>query len=115
MKNWKKSLVAAGILATVLAGSAFAATEAEDASTQQRGLDYNNKIEQQAPEMEKGRPPHCFHKNGHHRPGPRHDGGFRGPKGAPGHHDGKFRAHHKGNLTRPGKLTPEQRQQLTKE
>ena len=56
-KYWKKSLVAAGVLATVLAGSAFAATEAEDAATQQRGLDYNNRIEQQAPDMEKGQPP----------------------------------------------------------
>ena len=33
-KYWKKSMVAAGILATLLAGSAFAATEAEDAATQ---------------------------------------------------------------------------------
>ena len=129
MKNWKKSLVAAGILATVLAGSAFAATEAEDAATQQKGLDYNNKIEQQAPDMEKGRPPHGFHKDGHHKPGPRHggcrgphdgpgphhDGEFRGPHGGPGpHHDG-FHKHHGECQDKPGKLTPDQRQQLTKE
>ena len=130
MKNWKKTLIAAGVLATVLAGSAFAATEAEDAATQQRGLEYNNKIEQQAPDMEKGRPPFGFHKDGHHKPGPRHggfhkhpdgpgphhDSEFHGPKGGPGHHrEGKFRAHRKDNLTRPGRLSQDQRQQLAKE
>ena len=136
MMNWKKSLVAAGILATVLAGSAFAATEAEDAETQQKGLDYNKKIEQQGPDMEKGRPPFGFHKDGHHKPGPRH-GGCRGPHGGPGphhdkfhgpgpHHDGEFRGPHGGpghhhdkfhgeKKDRPGKLTQEQRQQLAKE
>ena len=60
MKNWKKSLFVAGVLASLLAGSAFAATEAEDAATQQKGLEYNNKIEQNAPDMEKGRPPFGF-------------------------------------------------------
>ena len=39
MKNWKKSLFVAGVLASLLAGSAFAATEAEDAATQQKGLE----------------------------------------------------------------------------
>ena len=132
MKNWKKSLLAAGVMATLLAGSAFAATEAEDAATQQQGLDYNKKIEQQAPDMEKGHPPFGFHKDGHHRPGPRH-GGFHKHPGGPGpHHDGEFRGphdgggpgggpcHHHGEFRgekkeRPGKLTPEQRQQLAKE
>ena len=131
MKNWKKSLFVAGVLASLLAGSAFAATEAEDAATQQTGLEYNNKIEQNAPDMEKGRPPFGFKKDGHHRPGPRHgdfrchgpkggpghhhDGEFRGPKDGPGHHhDGEFRGHH-AKMNRPGKLTPEQRQQLAKE
>lgn len=110
MKNWKKSLLAAGILATVLAGSAFAATEAEDAATQQQGLDYNNKLEQQAPGMEKGRPPFHMGKDGHRRHGPRH-GEFRGPHDGPGphhdgfhkhpcgpgpHHDGEFRGPHDG-------------------
>ena len=119
MKNWKKTLVAAGVLATVLAGSAFAATEAEDAAIQQRGLEYNNKIEQQAPDTEKGRhhgPRH--HRDGEFRgpkggPGHHHDGEFRGPKGGPGHHhDGKFHGEKK---DRPGKLTPDQKQQLAKE
>ncbi|MER2138710.1 MAG: hypothetical protein ABS965_01115 [Succiniclasticum sp.] len=142
MMNWKKSLLVAGVLASLLAGSAFAATEAEDAATQQKGLEYNNKIEQNAPEMEKGRP--GFHKDGYHRPGPRHggfhkhhgpkggphhDGEFRGPKGGPGpdgkfcgpkggpghHHDGAFHKHHGEKKDRPGKLTQEQRQQLAKE
>ena len=126
--NWKKSIIAAGILATVLAGSAFAATEAEDAATQQKGLDYNNKIEQQGPGMEKGRTPFGFKKDGHHRPGPCH-GGFHGPRGEGPHHDkfhgphggpwhhedGNFHRHHEGKMNRPGKLTMEQRQQLAKE
>ena len=126
LKHWKKSMIAAGILATVLAGSAFAATEAEDAATQQWGQDYNNKIEQQGPDVEKGRPPFGFDKDGKHRPGPRH-GGFRGPHGKPGprdgefrggpchHKDGDFHKHHGDKMNRPGKLTPEQRQQLAKE
>ena len=129
MKNWKKTLIAAGVMATLLAGSAFAATEAEDAATQQQGLDYNNKIEQQAPDMEKGRPPFGFHKDGqhrhgphhgmhrHHGHGPHHDGEFRGPhdgkglKGGPGHKPGI----HGERKHRPGKLTKDQRQQLAKE
>ena len=116
MKNWKKSLFVAGVLASLLAGSAFAATEAEDAATQQKGLEYNNKIEQNAPDMEKGRPPFGFKKDGHHRPGPRHgDCRCHGPKSDLGHHhDGEFRGHH-AKMNRPGKLTPEQRQQLAKE
>ena len=127
MMNWKKSLLTAGILATVLAGTAFAATEAEDTATQQNGLDYNNKIEQQAPDTEKGRPPFAMDKDGHghrrhhdgklHRhhggPGHHHDGEFRGPKGGPGHH--KFHGEHGKKMHKPGKLTPEQRQQLAKE
>ena len=126
MKNWKKSLLVAGVLASLLAGSAFAATEAEDAATQQKGLEYNNKIEQQAPDMEKVRPgiekdgQHRhrhggFHK--HHGPkgGPHHDGEFRGPKGGPGPHHGGFHKHHGERKNRPGKLTQEQRQQLAKE
>lgn len=127
MKNWKKTLIAAGVMATLLAGSAFAATEAEDAATQQQGLDYNNKIEQQAPDMEKGQPPFGFHKDGqhrhgphhgmhrHHGHGPHHDGEFRGPHdghGPRGAHHGKFHGEKK---HRPGKLTQEQRQQLAKE
>lgn len=124
LKNWKKTLLAAGVMATLLAGSAFAATEAEDAATQQQGLDYNNKIEQQAPDMEKGRPPFGIEKDGHHRHGPHHgmhkhhghgphhDGEFRGPHGGPGHHHDKFHGEKK---DRPGKLTQEQRQQLAKE
>ena len=127
MKNWKKTLVVAGVMATLLAGSAFAATEAEDAATQQQGLDYNNKIEQQAPDMEKGHPPFGFHKDGkhkhgphhgmhrHHGHGPHHDGEFRGPhdgKGPKGCHHGKFHGEKK---DRPGKLTKDQRQQLAKE
>ena len=138
MMNWKKSLLVAGVLASLLAGSAFAATEAEDAATQQKGLEYNNKVEQQAPDMEKGRP--GFARDGQHRPGPRHDGfhkhhgpgphrdgKFRGPHGGPGpHHDGEFRGPHGGpgphhgkfhgeKKDRPGRLTQEQRQQLAKE
>ena len=122
MKNWKKTLIAAGVMAALLTGSAFAATEAEDAATQQQGLDYNNKIEQQAPDMEKGHPPFGFHKDGQHRHGPHHgphhDGEFRGPHdgngpmGGPCHHHGKF---HDEKEDRPGKLTQEQRQQLAKE
>ena len=132
MKNWKKTLIAASVLATVLAGSALAATEAEDAAIQQKGLDYNNKIEQQAPGFEKGqhhgpRPDGKFHgpkggpglhRDGDFRgpeggPGPR-DGKFCGPKGGPGHHhDGKFHGDKADN--RPGKLKPEQKQQLAKE
>lgn len=118
MKNWKKTLVAAGVMATLLAGSAFAATEAEDAATQQQGLDYNNKIEQQAPDMEKGQPPFGFHRDGRHRHGPHH-GMHRHPGHGP-HHDGEFRGPHHGKFHaerkhRPGKLTQEQRQQLAKE
>ena len=130
MKIWKKSLFVAGVLASLLAGSAFAATEAEDAATQQKGLEYNNKIEQKAPDMEKGRPPFGFRKDGYHKPGPRdcrchgpkgdpgshHDGEFRGPHGGPGyHHDSEFHRHHGDKMDRPGKLTQEQRQQLAKE
>ena len=129
MKNWKKSLFVAGVLASLLAGSAFAATEAEDAATQQKGLEYNNKIEQNAPDMEKGRPPFGFRKDGHHRPGPRHgdcrgphggpgphhDGEFCGPKGGSAHYHNKFHGPHGERPDRPGKLTQEQRQQLAKE
>ena len=97
MKNWKKSLFVAGVLASLLAGSAFAATEAEDAATQQKGLEYNNKIEQQIAEREKGP---GFEKDGQHRHGPRHGG---------------FHKHHGEKKDRPGKLTQEQRQQLAKE
>ena len=135
-KNWKTSLLAAGVLATLLAGSAFAATEAEDAAIQQKGLEYNNTIEQQTPNLEKGRPPFHMGKDGHHRPGPRHGGfhkhpgdpgphhdgefrgphGYKGPKGGPGQHrDGKFRMHHRNDLTRPGRLSKDQRQLLAKE
>jgi hypothetical protein len=143
MMNWKKSLLVAGVLASLLAGSAFAATEAEDAATQQKGLEYNNKIEQQAPDMEKGRP--GFAKDGHPRsgpghsgfhgphgtPGPHHGGKFCGPKGGPGphhngefrdfkgspdyHHNGEFHRHQRDKMDQPGKLTQEQRQQLAKE
>ena len=121
MKTWKKSLFVAGVLASLLAGSAFAATEAEDAATQQKGLEHNNRIEQNAPDMEKGRPPFGFKKDGHHRPGPR-DCRCYGPKGGPGpRHDGEFRGpkdcpgHHAVKKNRPGKLTQEQRQILAKE
>ncbi len=132
MKNWKKTLIAAGVMAALLTGSAFAATEADDAATQQQGMDYNNKIEQQAPDMEKSQPPFGFHRDGHHWHGPHH-GGFHKHPGAPGpHHDGEFRGPHDGNgpkegpchhhgkfhaenEQRPGKLTQEQRQQLAKE
>ena len=55
-KYWKKSMVAAGILATLLAGSAFAATEAEDAATQQSGQDYNQKIEHRFRALKKAAP-----------------------------------------------------------
>ncbi len=130
-KNWKKTLLAAGVMATLLAGSAFAATEAEDAATQQQGLDYNNKIEQQAPDMEKGHPPFGFERDGHHGHGPHH-GGFHKHPGHGPHHDGEFRGPHDGHgpiecpsrhhgkfhaddEQRPGKLTQEQRQQLAKE
>ena len=136
LKNWKTSLLAAGVLATLLAGSAFAATEAEDAAIQQKGLEHNNMIEQQAPDIEKGRPPFHMGKDNHHRPGPRqggfhkhpggpglhHDGEFRGPhgckgpQGGPGQpRDGKFRMHHRNDLTRPGRLSKDQRQLLAKE
>ncbi len=122
MRNWKKTLVAAGILATVLAGSALAATEAEDAATQQNGLEYNNKIEQKAPEVKKGHHHVGIDKDKH---GHRHDGKVCGPKDGhrhegkhhgPKHHkDGSFHGHHGEKAERPGKLTPEQRQQLAKE
>ena len=134
LKNWKTSLLAAGVLATLLAGSAFAATEAEDTAIQQKGLEYNNMIEQQAPDKEKGRPPFHMGKEGQHRPGPRHGGfhkhpggphhdgefrgphGCKGPQGGPGQHrDGKFRMHHRNDLTRPGRLSKDQRQMLAKE
>ena len=113
-KNWKKSMVAAGVLATLLAGSAFAATETEDAATQQRGLDYNTKIEQQVPDTEKGRP-FRTHKVGHHKPG-RHHHKLHGHHGGPGrHHVGNHHKHRRDNLSRPGRLSREQRQQLAKE
>ena len=113
-KYWKKSMVAAGILATLLAGSAFAATEAEDAATQQSGQDYNQKIEQQVPGTEKGRPFRSY-KDGHHKPGPRHHK-LNGHHGGPGkHHVGRHQARHRDDLGRPGRLSREQRQQLAKE
>ena len=113
-KYWKKSMVAAGILATLLAGSAFAATEAEDAATQQSGQDYNQKIEQQVPGTEKGRPFRSY-KDGHHKPGPRHHK-LNGHHGGPGkHHVGRHQARHRDDLGRPGRLSKEQRQQLAKE
>ena len=113
-KHWKKSIVAAGILATLLAGSAFAATEAEDAATQQSGQDYNQKIEQQVPGTEKGRPFRSY-KDGHHKPGPRHHK-LNGHHGGPGkHHVGRHQARHRDDLGRPGRLSKEQRQQLAKE
>ncbi len=133
MKKWKTSLIAGGILATFLAGSAFAATEAEDTNTQKRGLEYNNMLEQQAPDMGKDCPPYGFHENGPHRPGPRHGGfhnhpgphhegefrdphNFREPYGGPGHHhNGKFHGHRGNKMNRPGRLTQEQRQLLAKE
>ena len=145
LKKWKTSLIAAGVLATLLAGSAFAATEAEDAAIQQEGLEHNTMVEQQASNTEKGRPPFHMGKDGQHRPGPRHgefhkhpggpgphhdgefrgphggpgphhDGEFRGPHGGPGmHRDGKFRMHHRNDLTRPGRLSKDQRQLLAKE
>ena len=101
-KYWKKSMVAAGILATLLAGSAFAATEAEDAATQQSGQDYNQKIEQQVPGTEKGRPFRSY-KDGHHKPGPRHHK-LNGHHGGPGkHHVGRHQARHRDDLGRPGR------------
>ena len=113
-KYWKKSMVAAGILATLLAGSAFAATEAEDAATQQSGQDYNQKVEQQVPGAEKGRPFRSY-KDGHHKPGP-HQHKFHGLYGCHGHHhDGEFHRRHSDSMDRPGRLTQEQHQQLAKE
>ncbi len=113
-KYWKKSMVAAGILATLLAGSAFAATEAEDAATQQSGQDYNQKIEQQVPGTEKGRPFRSY-KDGHHKPGPRHHK-LNGHHGGPGkHHVGRHHKRPGDDLSRPGRLSQEQRQQLAKE
>ena len=103
LMNWKKSLLAAGVLATLVAGSAFAAvSEAEDAATQQKGLEYNAKVEQQAPASAKDRSPFTHHKDG-----------FHGHHGGPGHHhkDGFHGEKH----NRPGKLTLEQRQMLAKE
>ena len=98
LKYWKKSMVAAGILATLLAGSAFAATEAEDAATQQSGQDYNQKVEQQVPGTEKGRPFRSY-KDGHHNK----------------HHVGRHHKRPGDDLSRPGRLSQEQRQQLAKE
>ena len=96
LKKWKTSLIAAGVLATLLAGSAFAATEAEDAAIQQEGLEHNTMVEQQASNTEKGRPPFHMGKDGQHRPGPRH-GEFHKHPGGPGpHHDGEFRGPHGG-------------------
>lgn len=122
-KNWKKSMVAAGVLATLLAGSAFAATETEDAATQQKGLEYNSKIEQQVPGAEKGRT-FRSHKDGRHKPGQhkfhgehgKHQHKLQGHHGGPGkHHVGKHRKPCGDNLSRPGRLSKEQRQQLAKE
>ena len=114
LKYWKKSMVAAGVLATLLAGSAFAATEAEDAATQQSGQDYNQKIEQQVPGAEKGRPFRSY-KDGHHKPGP-HQHKFHGLYGCHGHHhDSEFHRRHSDSMDRPGRLTQEQHQQLAKE
>ena len=113
-KYWKKSMVAASILATLLAGSAFAATEAEDAATQQSGQDYNQKVEQQVPGAEKGRPFRSY-KDGHHKPGPRHHK-LNGHHGGPGkHHVGRHHKRPGDDLSRPGRLSKEQRQQLAKE
>ena len=120
MKNWKKTLLAAGIMASLLAGSAFAATEAEDAAIQQKGLEYNAKVEQEAPDSVKSRPAFRHHKDGRHH-GFGHHGGPRH------HHDGEFRGHHGGHehhhkerfhgekKDRPGRLTPDQRHMLAKE
>ena len=114
LKYWKKSMLAAGVLATLLAGSAFAATEAEDAATQQSGQDYNQKVEQQVPGAEKGRPFRSY-KDGHHKPGP-HQHKFHGLYGCHGHHhDGEFHRRHSDSMDRPGRLTQEQHQQLAKE
>ena len=113
-KYWKKSMVAAGVLATLLAGSAFAATEAEDVATQQSGQDYNQKIEQQVPGAENGRPFRSY-QDGHHKPGPRHHK-FHGHHGCHGHrNDGEFHRHHSYKMDRPGRLSREQKQQLAKE
>lgn len=130
LMNWKKSLLAAGVLATLVAGSAFAAvSEAEDAATQQKGLEYNAKVEQQAPASAKDRSPFTHHKDGkHYGHKHHHDGGFHGHHGGPGyHHKDGFHGHHGGpghhhkdgfhgeKHNRPGKLTLEQRQMLAKE
>ena len=144
MKIWKKSLLVTGVLAMALAGSAFAATVAEDAETQKKGLEYNKQIEQEALEYgnqaeQEGPFMHKFHRHGprhhgfrHHGPcggpGPHH-GGFHGPHGGPGpHHDefhgphggpgphhGEFHGPHGDMENRPGELTHEQRHQLAKE
>ena len=47
MKIWKKSLLVTSVSAMLLAGSAFAATVAEDAEIQQKGLEHNKRIEQE--------------------------------------------------------------------
>ena len=117
MKIWKKSLLVTGVLAMVLAGSAFAATVAEDAEIQREGLEYNKRVEQEAPEYydqaEQERP---YMRRFRHRFGPRHHG-FRhhGPWGGPGPHHGGFRGPHGDRENRPGRLTQEQRYQLAKE
>ena len=143
MKIWKKSLLVTGVLAMVLAGSAFAATVAEDAEIQQKGLEHNKQIEQEALEYnnqaeQEGPYMHKFRHHGrrhhgfrHHGPcgGPRfhhHDGEFPGPYGGPGPHPEEFGGPHGGpgphhgefrgpHHERPGMLTHEQRHQLAKE
>lgn len=44
--NFKKSMLAAGVLAALIAGSAFAATPEQDAAMQNQGHRYNEKVEQ---------------------------------------------------------------------
>ena len=46
--NFKKSMLAAGVLAALIAGSAFAATPEQDAAMQNQGHMYNNRVEQGA-------------------------------------------------------------------
>ena len=80
-KFWKKSLIAAGVLSTMLTGSAFASSGAECAADQQRCLSYSCAIEQQVPHVENGCRPFGFHKDVNYRSDPRHGG----------YHEGRYR------------------------
>lgn len=126
--DFKKSMLAAGVLAALIAGSAFAATPEEDAAMQNQGHMYNNRMKQGAAQTEDAstRQSRAIKsKDGRREPQGRRDypGEFHGMRGGNAdtgvrgmhegykHHDGFNKAH----AGQKHKLTDAQKQKLNEE